>query len=565
MHATRPSLAARALALTSLGRAYARSAGRGAPGFVARALGELDVSPAIDPASLDRIPAEGPLVVIANHPFGGIDGLVLLELLGRRRGDVRLLGNRLLDAIPPLRPHLLPVDLWGPRPTAVARNARTLRTALRWLRHGGCLAVFPAGEVAYVVGPDGRTVDSPWQETAADLAIRAGARVLPVFFPGANSRLFRMAGNVHPLLRTALLPREMWAMRGATVQVRVGVPVEPETLSRVQDAAGRTALLRRRVEALDDTPVPAGPATGPAAVAARAASETIERNIATLQSRVLLESGQFQVLCADARELPAVLPEIGRLREIAFRRAGEGSGLSRDLDRFDQTYRHLFVWDRRRGEIAGAYRVGATDVVARDGQVEGLYTRTLFDYGPELLAQVGPALELGRAFVQPAYQRSFSPLLLLWKGISRLVARAPRYRRLFGLVSISDAYDTTSRQLLVQFLQRYRFDGDLARLVRARNPLPPPRDPAATRSVQTLDEVSALVRGIERDGKDVPVLLRQYLKLNAKLLGFSVDPTFGGVLDGLLVVDLAEVEPVLLERFMGREDAQAFLAGVTAN
>jgi len=564
MHATRPSLTARVLALTALGRAYTRSAEHGAAGFTARALAELDLSSAVDSTDLARIPARGPLVVTANHPFGGIDGLLLLELLGRRRGDVKLLGNRLLEVIPPLRPHLLRVDLWGPRRTTVARNALALRKALRWLRRGGCLVVFPAGEVAHVVGPGGRTTDSPWQTAAADLAVRADADVLPVFFPGSNSRLFRIAGRVHPLLRTALLPREMWAMRGATVDVRIGHPVAFETLSRVPDVEGRTALLRRQVEALAPPPVPA-PVTGPALVAARGDGEAIEHDIAALQPRVLLESGQFQVFCAQASELPAVLPEIGRLREVAFRRAGEGSGLSRDLDRFDQTYRHLFVWDRSLREIAGAYRVGATDVVARDGRVEGLYTRTLFDYGPELLAQVGPALELGRAFVQPAYQRSFSPLLLLWKGISRLVARAPRYRRLFGLVSISDDYDTTSRQLLVKFLQSYRFDGDLARLVRARNPLPPLRDPATTRSVRTLEEVSALVRGIERDGKDVPVLLRQYLKLNAKLLGFSVDPTFGAVLDGLLVVDLTEVEPVLLERFMGREDARAFLASVAAN
>lgn len=192
--------------------------------------------------------------------------------------------------------------------------------------------------------------------------------------------------------------------------------------------------------------------------------------------------------------------------------------------------------------------------------MEGLYTHTLFDYDSGLLEQIGPALELGRSFVSPDYQRDFSPLLLLWKGISRIVFNATRYRRLFGVVSISDLYDSTSRQLLLKFLQTYRFDADLGRLVRAKNPPPPARgEPMESATVSTMEEVSALVRRIEPDGKDVPVLLRQYLKLNARLIGFTLDPAFGNVLDGLVVVDLADVEPALLSRYMGRAEARAFL------
>jgi hypothetical protein len=276
----------------------------------------------------------------------------------------------------------------------------------------------------------------------------------------------------------------------------------------------------------------------------------IDANIAAIGSSLMLESGAFQVYCASADDLPAILPEIGRLRELAFRTAGEGTGLARDVDRFDQAYQHLFVWDRTRRQIAGAYRVGATDVLGTD-----LYTRTLFDYDESLLRQIGPALELGRSFVAPDYQRNFSPLLLLWKGISRLVALQPRYRRLFGVVSISDRYDTTSRQLLMKFLQTTRFDAELGRLVRARNPPAPPRREAIEAiTVERLEDVSALVRQIEPDGKDIPVLLRQYLKLNAKLLGFTVDASFGNVLDGLIIVDLDGVEPAILSRYMGRSE-----------
>lgn len=295
-------------------------------------------------------------------------------------------------------------------------------------------------------------------------------------------------------------------------------------------------------------------------VACRGLAAAIDANVEALSSALLMESGAFQVFCAAATELPAVLPEIGRLRELTFRGVAEGTGLTRDLDRFDALYQHLFVWDRVRRQIAGAYRIGATDRLG----VENLYTRTLFDYDESLLAQIGPALELGRSFVPPDYQRDFSPLLLLWKGISRLVSQQPRYRRLFGVVSISDRYDSTSRHLLLKFLQTTRFDADLGRLVRAKNPPAPPRGEIVDAvTVERIEDVSALVRQIEPDGKDIPILLRQYLKLNAKLLGFTVDASFGNVLDGLLLVDLGQVEPAILSRYMGKSEARAFLGDTT--
>jgi putative hemolysin len=546
-----------------MGRAYARAVAQSpATDFSSRVLAVLDVHTDADVNELNHIPPAGPLIVVANHPFGVLDGLLLLSLTGRMRSDVKLLGNDLLQHIPELRPNLVPVDVFG-GPGAVQRNAAALRHAIQWLRRGGCVAMFPAGEVAHTSGAGGRIVDSDWRSTATELAVRTGAAVVPVFFEGRNSRLFRAAGRVHPLLRTVLLPREMWAKRGSTIVVRIGKPVMTSSLAALSDVAQRTAHVRARVESLAGG-APASASRAPmrphAAIAPRGRAGRIEANIETLQTSVLFESGAYQVFCASARDLPDLLPEIGRLREVAFRNAGEGTGLARDLDRFDETYEHLFVWDRVRNEVAGAYRLGATDVVAARGRVDGLYTRTLFEYEAPLLDQIGPALELGRSFVQPVYQRDFSPLMLLWKGISRVVAQRPRYRRLFGVVSISDLYDSTSRQLLVKFLQTRQFDEDLGRLVRAKNPPPPPRTGLVeSTTVATLAEVSALIRRIEPDGKDIPVLLRQYLKLNAKLIGFTVDSSFGNVLDGLVVVDLADVEPAILARYMGRTEVRAFL------
>jgi putative hemolysin len=557
MHVTVARTLARAGSFTRLGRAYVRASKEGAPDFATRALMALDITPVVDDLHVSRIPADGPLLVVANHPSGAVDGLLLLSILARRRHDVKLVANGWLGLVPELRPLLLPIDLFGGR-GAARGNGSSLRAARRWLQQGGCVVLFPAGEVAHAADARGAVADSPWQPSAAWLAATTRARVLPVFIGGANSRLFRIAGRLHPLLRTALLPRELWSKRGAAIEIDPREPIEPAQLEALPDDAARTAMLRAAVEASPSAvPDASSPPRTPIAERGRAAD--LEANIAGL-GEALIESGSYQVFCAAAHALPAVLPEIGRLREVAFRQAGEGTGLARDLDRFDETYQHLFVWDRGRREIAGGYRLGATDVAAAGGRVDGLYTRTLFDYDARLLEQIGPAIELGRSFVAPPYQRDFSPLLLLWKGISRVVAQSRRYRRLFGVVSVSDRYQTTTRQLLVTFLQTRRFDADIGRLVRAKNPPPAAGGGTHLATVNSLNEVSSLIRRIEPDGKDMPVLLRQYLKMNAKFLGFTVDAAFGNVLDGLVLVDLDEVEPALLARYMGREAASAFVA-----
>ncbi|MFN7983565.1 MAG: GNAT family N-acyltransferase [Vicinamibacterales bacterium] len=276
-------------------------------------------------------------------------------------------------------------------------------------------------------------------------------------------------------------------------------------------------------------------------------------------SACLVASGEFQVFVATARQIPAALAEIGRLRECTYRAIGEGTGRTLDLDTFDEDYLHLFLWDRARRVIVGAYRIGQTDRVTAERGVEGLYTRTLFRYDERLIARLSPALELGRAFVRAEYQKDFSPLLLLWKGIGQFVVQHPRYRVLFGPVSISARYSDSSHNLLMAFLEQNHRDHDLAELVRAVNPAQP-RSAASTTVPKKLEETNALVAQSEADGKGVPVLLRQYLKLNARLLGFNVDPDFGDALDALMMVDLTNVAPGILHRYLGRTGADAFLA-----
>jgi putative hemolysin len=237
-----------------------------------------------------------------------------------------------------------------------------------------------------------------------------------------------------------------------------------------------------------------------------------------------------------------------------------------DLDRFDHSYIHLFIWNREKNEVVGSYRLGRTDEIVGQQGVRGLYTSTLFLYKRGFLDKLGPALELGRSFIRLEYQKSYNPLLLLWKGIGRFIIDNPQYKTLFGPVSITDEYQALSKQLMVSYLKLARFRDDMAGFVRARKPLRPKPlkgwdiDAAVRLLKDDVDTVSELVSSVETDRKGIPVLLKQYLKLGGRIAGFNVDPAFGNALDGLIIVDLTKTEPRMLERYLGKDGTRRFLA-----
>ncbi|MHC4990092.1 MAG: lysophospholipid acyltransferase family protein [Planctomycetota bacterium] len=533
-----------------------------------RLLEILGVRVAIDDADQARIPDSGPLVVVANHPFGGIEGIILGALLRRVRPDARLMANHLLSNFPLLHDQFIFVDPFD-RADSIRRNLASMRDAVRHVREGGALGVFPAGEVAHVSLRRMRIAEVEWSETIARIIARTEAPVLPVFFDGQNSVRFHLAGLVHPRLRTLLLPRELFRLRDCTVRVAVGNLIEPARLRRFDSPRltmaylrARTSLLRGRLPSRRPVRAVVTSATEP--IAPAVAPETLAAEVEALpDSCRLLRLRSMHVLCAPAPTMPALLREIGRLREETFRAVGEGTGKALDLDRFDGHYHHLFVWNEATSEIVGAYRLGPTDEILPRLGVRGLYTRTLFRYSRRLMDQIGPALELGRSWVRAEYQRHHAPLMLLWKGIGTYTSENPRYRMLFGPVSISNEYHSMSKQLLVAFLQSNRYLSGLSRVMKPINPVRFARRDRDVRDssvvVEDLDEVDVLIREIEADRRGVPILLRQYLKLNSKLLGFNVDPEFGDVVDGLMLTDLAALDERALKFYMGVDRARAFL------
>lgn len=553
----------RLLGLSQLNSIYQRATQDLRSGsFAARSLAISKVGYEIVDSSVDAIPRTGPLLVVANHPLGGAEGLIILDLLERIRPDVRLIANYLLGRMPEMAQACFLVDPFG-GPEAIRRNLAATKGAIRWLQNGGLLAAFPAGEVSHATWRNPRVVDPAWSQSVARIARRVGCPVLPIFFEGRNSLLFQAAGLIHPRLRTIMLPNEYLRRVNSRVRLRIGSVIPPRRLATFADDASLTTYLRVRTYLLGARgrpsrgSAPRAKLSGGAPVAAPQDAGAIEAELLRLPAEQrLAASGAFDVFIGRRSELPTAVLEIGRLREVTFRAAGEGTGRPLDLDEFDDTYRHLLVWQREEKRIVGAYRLGATDEILPRSGVAGLYTNTLFRYSPRLLERLGPALEAGRSLVIAEYQRDFAPLMLLWKGLGRFVCGQRRYRWLFGAVSIADDYDTVTKQLLMAFLRSHQYDAEMAAHVTPRNPPRLPRltaDQAAELAVVTREaaDVEELVREIEHDRRGMPVLLRQYLKLGARLLGFNVDPQFGDVLDGLVLIDLPRMDRAILDRYLG--------------
>ena len=552
--------------------AVLRDAGTADP--FATLLSELAVEYRVEPADLARIPATGPLAIVANHPFGMLEAAILAAILSRARPDVKFMANSMLAAVPQMHDRFIFVNPFGGR-EAIVENRVPLRRCVEWLRGGGALAVFPAGEVSRLDLRRRAVVDPPWSPAVARLIRSAGCPALPVFFRGANSLGFHLLGAVHPRLGTAALPRELLNKRGSTIDLQIGRLVPAEALRALASDADAIEYLRCRTDMLlsrgrctrkprrISMPNAASKTIPPLAVETPAAA--LEEEVARLDpGQKLAELEDLAVYIASGPQIPNTLLEIGRLRELTFRAVGEGSGLACDLDAFDQWYLHLFLWNAQKREVAGAYRLGPTpDILAAHG-IRGLYTSSLFHYKPELFSRIGPAIELGRSFIRPEYQKRFASLLLLWKGIGQYVVRRPDCAVLFGAVSISNDYNPVSRDLLVSFLKR-QGDTGLARLVKPRRPFHPSTSSnwhahILSRFLNDLDELADPIADLEADGKGVPILIRQYMKLGGRMLGFNVDASFSNVLDGLVLVDLRKTPPATLSRYLGREGARTFLA-----
>lgn len=562
------SIAEWATGLSTLDKLYAqRPANCSTQAFLRFTLEALGIDYQVMRGSLNNVPTQGATVIVANHPLGGVEGVILAEMLLTIRSDIQILANQYLKTLPELDELFIGVDVFEGA-GAVRANMKALRAANKHLANGGLLLMFPAGEVSQLVDrKKGRLEDKEWSRSVSSLIRKNKAITVPMYINGQNSKRFYLAEKVHPLLRTLMLGRELLNKKDEAISIAIGDQIKFKEVNKLDDKK-LVNYLRLNTYLLNASPEDP-PITSVNEQVSEPVAEPLATNIILQEldnlptSQQLLVSGEFEVYCTKSENIPAIMHEIGRLREKNFRKVGEGTGHALDLDDFDKTYLQLFVWDRANQRMVGAYRLGLVDVVTQDLGIDGLYSTTLFHYDQRFIDKMncGKAIEMGRSVIAEEYQRSMSALLLLWKGIASYVYQNPHYTHLFGPVSISNEYSHEARQLLAETMTLHHYDVDTANVVKASNPLERKNTSWNTSLLTALGDLQLLSRVIARvdKGKGVPVLLRQYLGLNGKLVCFNVDPAFNDALDGLIVVNLKKVPQKTLGRYMGSEQAAQYL------
>jgi len=514
-----------------------------------------------------RLPKEGPYVTISNHPLGAIDGILLFKLMVRQRPDYKIMANFLLERMVPLKPYILPVNPFSDHKDARS-NLAGFKKTLEHLKNGHVLGVFPAGEVSTF--KDGKLiVDKPWEEAAIKLIKKANVPVVPIYFHAKNSSLFYRISKMGDSLRTAMIPSQVFSQRNRPIKVRIGQPISIATQQEQQSIEEYTALLRRKTYMLsnayekerliDQIPTSLKLPKQPKKIADAVRKEVMEGEIEKLREKDcrLLQSKNYEVFLAKEKDMPFILKEIGRQREVTFRAIGEGTNKAIDLDNFDTYYHHLFLWDDEAKCIVGAYRMGMGAEIFPKHGIDGFYVQDLFRVEPELYGMMEHSIEMGRAYITKEYQQKPMPLFLLWKGIVHTTLRFPEHKYLIGGVSISNQFSNFSKSLMIEFMKSNYWDPYVAQYIRPKKEFKVKLKDADKEFVfdetqADLNKFDRLIDEVEPGNLRLPVLIKKYIKQNAKVVAFNVDPLFNNSVDGLMYIKIADlpestVKPVMEE------------------
>ncbi len=541
---------------------FARAQPKQGPEFVDAILKGVGVTVEFDEAELRNIPAEGAFVAIANHPYGGIEGMVLLKILCMVRPDAKLMANFLLKKIPNLSEYFIAVNPF--ENIEHSSSISGLKNTLELLGRGTPIGIFPAGEVSTFKIETQQVTDRKWHPVVGKIIAKAKVPVIPMYFHGNNGLLFNLLSLIHPTLRTAKLPSELFNKQGHTIKLRIGKPIYVKDIPDSANPAKLLNYLRAKTYALgtglEEEKKLFNPRNLfkikklPEAVPTETDRGILEAEVEPLRENYLIcTEKNYEVFIAPTSVIPNVIREIGRLREITFREVGEGTNKSVDLDEYDIYYRHLFIWDTENKLIVGAYRIGFGDEIFYSMGKKGFYTAEVFKIKGEFIPVLKSSLELGRSFIRAEYQQKPLPLFLLWKGILKYLIDNPRYRYLIGPVSISNSFSTFSKSLIVDYITKHHFDHDMAQYVRPRKKFKVDfakidTDLLMSGSDDSLKGLDNIISEVETRNMKIPVLLRQYIALNARIICFNIDPKFADCLDGFLVLDLHKVPREMLEK-----------------
>lgn len=526
--------------------------------FADKVLEILGVTIELDQQELRNIPAKGAFIAIANHPYGGIEALILLKILCTIRPETKFMANFLLEKIPNIKSHLIPVN---PFHKLKSRGSTLgLKNVLHFLKNEIPIGIFPAGEVSSFNLASKQITDIKWHPVVGKIIAKADVPVLPIYFSGNNGLLFNLLSLIHPTLKTAKLPSELFNKKGHTIKVRIGKPIK--NLIYKNNSTKLLSFLRAKTYALG-----AGLENEnrifkpnnffkinikPKAISMAIDNKKLETDISLIQNDKIYSEKNYEVYISPTSNIPNIIKEIGRLREITFREVGEGTNNQTDLDKFDIYYYHLFIWDTDTKMVVGAYRIGKGDEIFYSLGKRGFYIAELFKIKKEMNPILKKSLELGRSWIRKEYQLKPLPLFLLWKGILKYLTKYPNYQYLIGPVSISNSYSKFSKSLIVNYITKNNYDNNLSQFVKPRKKFKVDfskiDNELLLESNETIKGLDNLISELETTHLKVPVMLRQYLGLNAKIICFNIDPKFSNSLDGFLVADLKNMPQEMLDK-----------------
>lgn len=543
----------RLLKLEAMNKIYHSASEYQGGAFAEEIIKGLGVHYEVNEEELNNIPKNEPFIVIANHPYGGIDGMMLLSIISKVRPDFKIMANYLLQQIPTLREQFVSVNPFE-NISKAGMNISGIKRCLTLLEEGHPVGIFPAGEVSALRLSNLKVSDKMWNPVVGKMIMKANVRVVPVYFSGHNSLVFNLLGLVHPMLRTAKLPSELFNKKDDKVTVRIGKPVPIKTIESFSDPNELLRFLRAKTYALGSSldvqkffEVKLSQPSEPEPIIEETDPKLIMEDIRRIDPKdLLLQYDTMKVYMSGARFIPNVLREISRLRELTFREVGEGTNMSCDTDEYDLHYKHLFIWDDEAKKIVGAYRIGLGDVLFRKYKKKGFYLNELFRISKDFNPILKSSLELGRSFIVKEYQRKPYSLMLLWKGVNEFLKKENyRYKHLIGPVSISNSFSSLSKDLLVDFIKKHHYDEELAAYVKPRKKYKfQHKGEGKELRNMILDDIKLLdnmISEIETSQMKIPVLLKKYLKQNARIIAFNIDPKFNNALDGFLVMNIEEV------------------------
>jgi putative hemolysin len=521
---------------------------------------QLEINFDIPEDDLKNIPSDGSFITVSNHPYRGIDSMLLFKILYEKRKDFKIMANFLLQNIEPLKNIIIPINTFETSKYSKS-SFSGIKEAIKHVREGHCIGIFPAGEESGHYEVSKVILDKEWQTPALKFIKNAGVPVVPLYFHGTNTRWVHILGKINPILRSAKLPSELFNKKNKTIKIRIGTPVTVKEQSEFKDTSQFGRYLRARVYSLGSVlevrkffnKQSGKKKRKPEMVVESIPSHKLAEEVRNVKSEYeLFTTKNYSVICAPTVAIPNLFNEIGRLREVTFREVGEGTNKSTDIDEYDFYYHHLFIWDNAENKIVGAYRIGkGKEILALYG-MKGFYINSLFRLKKQFEPIMSESIELGRSFITKDYQKKVIPLFLLWKGIMIFLLKHSEYRYLIGPVSISNDLSGFSKSLIVEFVKTYFFDKEMAKCIIPRKDFVVNTDNIIDRKIfidsseKDINKIERIILDIE-PGYRLPILLKKYMEINAKIIGFNIDPKFNNCLDGLMILDLYETPPDVIK------------------